>query len=40
MIDVNKFTDGRFPRERPKVRAAVRGSGSVRRFVRHLRDRA
>lgn len=38
MIDVNKFTDGRFPR-RPVV-AVVRGPGPVRRYVRHLRNRA
>ena len=38
MVDINKFTDGRFTRGRPYV--PVRGPGVLRRFVRHLRDRA
>ena len=37
MIDISKFTDGRFP-VRPYV--PVRGPGVLRRFVRHLRNRA
>jgi hypothetical protein len=38
MVDINKFTDGRYPRNR--VGRPLAAAACVRRLVRHLRDRA